>query len=216
MMYILFGLAWVINFFGALSLPFTPAPYTFVVAIQFNEYSFNGSVGGVPVQDLTMLRLGNWAACYYDSVSQSGKCLEAFPAYNVIITNSKDNSTRTIVQRWFTGGLGFHALAFAVTFFTPCLTSFSKFNVVEMTAGVLTMVALLSDTWLYLWVNKEMPSVGESVVTSIGPAWTWSPPSVSSGEPFFDVIPANQKQREEEAKKGKMQLTLQVPDSRLI
>ena len=61
--YLLYGLATTINTFGALSLPYAPAPYTFAASIQFNEFMFDGMVNEVAVQNLSILRVSFATYC---------------------------------------------------------------------------------------------------------------------------------------------------------
>lgn len=63
LVYFLYGLATTINTFGALSLPYAPAPYTFAASIQFNEFMFDGMVNEVAVQNLSMLRVSLATYC---------------------------------------------------------------------------------------------------------------------------------------------------------
>ena len=63
LVYFLYGLATVINTFAALSLPYAPAPYTYIAEIQFNEKWFNGSVNGMPVQNLSIIRVSLATFC---------------------------------------------------------------------------------------------------------------------------------------------------------
>ena len=63
----MFGLALTLNSFSAVSLPYTPAPYTFVAEIEFNENTFNGSVNGQDVFSLQRLRVR--FACFVKTMS---------------------------------------------------------------------------------------------------------------------------------------------------
>ena len=63
-----------------------------------------------------------------------------------------------------------HALAaFLATFLTLCHTCYSNSYIVEKLAGIATLAGLIPDAVLYFIVKSEMRSVGESVITNIGP-----------------------------------------------
>jgi hypothetical protein len=63
LVYLFYGLATAVNTFAALSLPFAPAPYTYVAEIQFNQDMFTGSLNGISVQNLTALRVSLATFC---------------------------------------------------------------------------------------------------------------------------------------------------------
>jgi hypothetical protein len=50
-----YGFALAFNTSIALSLPYSSTPSNFIAKIQFNEYFFDGSLNGIPVQGLTTL-----------------------------------------------------------------------------------------------------------------------------------------------------------------
>lgn len=61
--YLFYGISTCLNISLSLSIPFTPAPYTFVARIEFNEYIFDGFVNDVPVQGLTLLSVSLATFC---------------------------------------------------------------------------------------------------------------------------------------------------------
>lgn len=57
-------------------------------------------------------------------------------------------------------------------------------GVAEIFSGVFHVMGFASDIWLYICLNKEMPSVGESVITNPGPGSSILLLALSS-YPFF-------------------------------
>jgi len=154
------------------SIPYPPQ--TFAAEIQLNEAILNGSLNGAPVEGLTTIQLGNWGARYYDSNHQNGAIFEGSFPYSVTITNSKDNSTTTIVQGWYSYGMILHIAAFVATVIAtfPLITSFRvKINWLEYIVYFFDLTVIICDIWLFFWVAQKLPSlIGESVVTHIGNA----------------------------------------------
>ena len=73
-----------------------------------------------------------------------------------------------IIPSW-PSDLIWRTTAFLATFLTLCHAKYSNCYWVELTALALTVLAALPDGVLFLSVKNEMQTVGEGIITSVGP-----------------------------------------------
>ncbi|KAF8153975.1 SUR7/PalI family-domain-containing protein [Crassisporium funariophilum] len=157
--------ALVLNLLVSISLPF----------LRGIDIARTNNLQGASVDssaDLTQIRFGVWAPCYYNGNGDS-TCRKSGHGYNVGVTSQDKTDTANIKAAW-TRGLAVHPVATAATLvafllgLSTHLTVTLIASLVSFLAALLTLIAFAIDIALFVLVKNEMKKFGNGVNTNTG------------------------------------------------
>ncbi|EJF55914.1 hypothetical protein DICSQDRAFT_175390 [Dichomitus squalens LYAD-421 SS1] len=149
----------------------------FLTALDFVRVHFKDGLPtvGSDTTAINQIRLGTWAACWYETDGDRG-CSAAHNAYATTIYDAQRQGFVHIAPSW-TRGLAIHPVATAVTLvalvlsFSTHVTARLLASLAAFLAAFLTLVAFLCDIALYAWVKHQvgkLSNVGSNTDTAPG------------------------------------------------
>jgi len=160
--------AFVLSFLTSISLPY-------LTALDITRAHFKTGVIRPGQEDLTQVRFGVWAPCFYN---QNGDrtCYKTGHGYSVSISNA-DKTANIIIGPSWTRGLAVHPVATGITFIALLLSLSQHITVTLLAslasflAAVLTLIAFAIDIALFAYVKHQinkLPDVSGSTKTGPG------------------------------------------------